>query len=160
MKKRVKHCIESCRFIHLFLCFVLVSGECSAFALFRTVVKLIMLYYSCFARKNVQLQALLCRLQNVFIIIRKKVIQHLRRTNKNGSPCIIDILEKGCISFNVIQLDLFDGSHIRHAPVFVRYPSLMDSNLKSAIFPYLLSIQCIMTWLYRMSFLLTAHVQR
>ena len=89
MKKRVKHCIESCRFIHLFLCFVLVSGECSAFALFRTVVKLIMLHYSCFARKNVQLQALFCRLQNVFIIIRKKVIQHLRRTNKNGSPCIV-----------------------------------------------------------------------
>ena len=82
MKKRVKHCIESCRFIHLFLCFVLVSGECSAFALFRTVVKLIMLHYSCFARKNVQLQALFCRLQNVIIIIRKKVIQHLWRSNK------------------------------------------------------------------------------
>ena len=88
MKKRVKHCIESCRFIHLFLCFVLVSGECSAFALFRTVVKLIMLYYSCFARKSVHFQALFCRLQNVFIIIRKIVIQHLRRSNKNGSPCI------------------------------------------------------------------------
>ena len=88
MKKRVKHCIESCRFIHLFLCFVLVSGECSAFALFRTVVKLIMLHYSCFARKNVQLQALFCRLQNVIIIISKKVIQHLRASNKNGSPCI------------------------------------------------------------------------
>ena len=72
-----------------FLCFVLVSGECSAFALFRTVVKLIMLHYSCFATKNVQFQSLFCRLQNVFIIIRKKVIQHLRRTNKNGSPCII-----------------------------------------------------------------------
>ena len=88
MKKRVKHCIESCRFIHLFLCFVLVSGECSAFALFQTVVKLIMLHYSCFASKNVQLQALFCRLQNVSIIIRKKVIQHLSASNKNGSPCI------------------------------------------------------------------------
>ena len=72
MKKRVKHCVESCRFIQLFLCFVLVSGECSAFALFQTVAKLIMLHYSCFARENVQLQALFCRLQNVIIIIRKK----------------------------------------------------------------------------------------
>ena len=92
MKKRVKHCIESCRFIHLFLCFVLVSGECSAFALSRTVVKLIMLHYSCFARKNVQLQALFCRLQNVIIIISKKDIQHLRASNKNGSPCTLTFL--------------------------------------------------------------------
>ena len=82
MKKRVKHCIESCCFIQLFLCFVLVSGECSTFALFQTVAKLILLHYLCFARKNVQLQALFCRLQNVIIIIRKKVIQHLRRSNK------------------------------------------------------------------------------
>jgi len=40
-------------------------------------------------KRNVQLQALFCRLQNVIIIISKKVIQHLRASNKNGSPCIL-----------------------------------------------------------------------
>ena len=109
MKKRVKHCIESCRFIHLFLCFVLVSGECSAFALFRTVVKLIMLHYSYFSRQNVQLQAFFCRLQTVFIIIRKKVIQHLRRTNKNGSTCIVNL--KNEIYF--IQTSMTGNSHAK-----------------------------------------------
>ena len=49
-----------------------------------------MLHYSGCSRLKIQLQALFCQLQNVFISKGKRIIQHLRRTNKNGpSSCIL-----------------------------------------------------------------------
>ena len=41
-----------------------------------------------------QPQALFNRLQNAFIIIRKKVIQQQSVKNKNGSPCISGVIGK------------------------------------------------------------------
>ncbi len=54
------------QFYSVFFCFDLVSGECSAFALFQTVVKLLMLHYSFLVREYVQFQALFYRVYHVY----------------------------------------------------------------------------------------------
>ena len=65
---------------------LLVSGECSAFALFLTVVKLIMLHYLCFARKNIQFLAVLPFIECVYQYLKKRLFNICRRQIKMGHP--------------------------------------------------------------------------
>ena len=74
---------------------------------------------------------MLCRLQNAFSIISKKVIQHQSEENKNGSPCIFNqqtkisiyMTRKQCEKFWVIQLHQQDLVALRQQALHHKQPS-------------------------------------
>ncbi len=73
-----------------FLCFMLVSGECLAFAIFRTVVKLInyaTLFMFC-KKKHSMSSSVLPFTECVYQYLKKELFNICRRQIKKGPLCI------------------------------------------------------------------------